>query len=87
MSRATRFAVPLVAVVVFLPLAFISKAETGDAIHAAHYLKLARDDGYADFLKAESDPAFVKVIKDPAVQEVLVVPPSYTTTASKQFHN
>jgi tetratricopeptide (TPR) repeat protein len=64
-----------------------SFAKTGDAIHAAHYLKLARDDGYADFLKAESDPAFVKVIKDPAVQEVLVVPPSYTTTASKQFHN
>jgi tetratricopeptide (TPR) repeat protein len=64
-----------------------SFAKTGDAIHAAHYLKLARDDGYADFMKAETDPAFVKVIKDPAVQEVLIVPPSFTTTASKQFHN
>lgn len=64
-----------------------SFAKTGDAIHAAHYLKLSRDDGYADFMKAETDPAFAKVIKDPAMQEVLVVPPSYTTTASKQFHN
>src|SRR5580698_228801 len=64
-----------------------SFAKTGDAIHAAHYLKLARDDGYADFAKAETDPAFVKVIRDPAVQEVLVVLPVFTTTASKQVHN
>lgn len=64
-----------------------SFAKTGDAIRAAHYLKLSRDDGYADFMKAETDPAFAKVIKDPAVQDVLVVLPSFTTTASKQFHN
>ncbi|HTV58643.1 MAG TPA: tetratricopeptide repeat protein [Verrucomicrobiae bacterium] len=52
-------------------------AEGGDAEDAAHYLKLARDAEYQQFLSAETDPAFAKVIKDPRVQEVLVVPPSY----------
>lgn len=52
-------------------------AEGGDAEQAAHYLKLARDSYYKDFLSAEKDPAFAKVINDPRVQEVLVVPPSY----------
>jgi tetratricopeptide (TPR) repeat protein len=68
---------------------FVAKsfAANGDAIHAAHYLKLARDEGYADFMNAQTDPAFAKIIKDPGVQEVLQVPPSYMTTASKQFHN
>jgi tetratricopeptide (TPR) repeat protein len=68
---------------------FVAKsfAANGDAIHAAHYLKLSRDEGYVDFMKAQTDPAFAKIIKDPGVQEVLQVPPSYTTTASKQFHN
>lgn len=68
---------------------FVAKsyAQTGDAIHAAHYLKLARDDGYVDFMKAQSDPAFAKVIKDATVQEVLQVPPSYAATAKKQFQN
>lgn len=67
---------------------FVAKsfAAQGDAIHAAHYLKLARDDGYADFMNAQTDPVFAKVIKDPAVVEVMQVPPSYVTTASKQFH-
>jgi tetratricopeptide (TPR) repeat protein len=67
---------------------FVAKsfAAQGDAIHAAHYLKLARDDGYADFMNAQTDPGFAKVIKDPAVVEVMQVPPSYITTASKQFH-
>lgn len=52
-------------------------AEGGDAEQAAHYLKLARDAEYKEFLSAQTDPAFSKVIKDPRVQEVLVVPPSY----------
>lgn len=58
---------------------FVAKsfAQAGDAVHAAHYLKLARDDDYKDFLSAQTDPAFAKVIKDPLVQEVLQVPPSY----------
>jgi tetratricopeptide (TPR) repeat protein len=52
-------------------------AKDGNAEQAAHYLKLARDAGYKDFLTAETDPTFEKVIRDPRVQEVLVVPPSY----------
>lgn len=68
---------------------FVAKtyAQTGDAVRAAHYLKLARDDGYAGFLTAQTDPAFAKVIKDPAVQEVLHVEPSYASSAKKQIQN
>ena len=68
---------------------FVAKsfAQTGDAIHAAHYLKLARDDGYEAFMQAQTDPAFAKVIKDPTVQEVLQVPPSYAGSSKKQFQN
>jgi tetratricopeptide (TPR) repeat protein len=68
---------------------FVAKtyAQTGDAERAAHYLKLARDDGYKDFLAAEKDPAFAKVIKDPRVQEVLQVPPSYAREAKKPLSN
>jgi tetratricopeptide (TPR) repeat protein len=64
---------------------FVAKsfAERGDVEHAAHYLKLARDDGYANLLSAETDPAFSKVIKDPAVQEVLHTSPAYATSAKK----
>ena len=40
-------------------------AKHADAEHAAHYLKLSRDDGYKDFASAQKDPAFAKVIKDP----------------------
>ena len=64
---------------------FVAKsfAERGDVEHAAHYLKLARDDGYANLLSAETDPAFAKVIKDPVVQEVLHTSPAYATSAKK----
>ena len=62
-------------------------AHTGDAEHAAHYLKLARDDGYTEFLSAQSDPAFSKVIKNPAVQEVLHEAPSYASSQKKQIQN
>lgn len=68
---------------------FVAKAyaQTGDAERAAHFLKLARDDGYTGFLKAQTDPSFTKVIKDPAVQEVLHAAPSYAGTPRKQMEN
>jgi tetratricopeptide (TPR) repeat protein len=68
---------------------FVAKtyALAGDAERAAHYLKLARDDGYKNFLSAENDPAFAKVIKDPRVQEVLQVPPSYARESKRTLSN
>jgi tetratricopeptide (TPR) repeat protein len=68
---------------------FVAKtfALSGDAEHAAHYLKLARDDGYKDYKGAETDPAFAKVIKDPRVQEVLQTAPSYATENKKSMTN
>ncbi|MGA7919753.1 MAG: tetratricopeptide repeat protein [Candidatus Acidiferrales bacterium] len=62
-------------------------ARAGDAERAAHYLKLARDDGYTEFLSAQTDPAFSKVIKNPAVQEVLHEAPSYASSQKKQIQN
>ena len=61
-----------------------SYALGGDAEHAAHFLKLARDDGYKGFTAAEKDPAFAKVIKDPRVQAVFTVIPSYEATAQRK---
>jgi Tfp pilus assembly protein PilF len=68
---------------------FVAKsyALAGDAEHAAHYLKLSRDDGYKDFASAQRDPAFAKVIKDPRVQEVLTVAPSYAADRKKSVPN
>lgn len=68
---------------------FVAKtyALAGDAEHAAHYLKLARDDGYKEYASAQSDPAFAKVIKDPAVQEVITGIPSYATESKKPISN
>ena len=68
---------------------FLAKtyAQHGDAERAAHYLKMARDDGYDNFLSAQTDVAFASVIKDPRVQEVLQVPPSYAGPAKKQEPN
>jgi tetratricopeptide (TPR) repeat protein len=68
---------------------FVAKsfAQKGDAEHAAHYLKLARDDGYAGLLTAQTDPAFAKVIKDPGVQEVLHVAPTYAGNSKKTIQN
>jgi tetratricopeptide (TPR) repeat protein len=68
---------------------FVAKtyAQAGDAERAAHYLKLARDDGYEGFLTAQTDPAFAKVIKDPALQEVLHEPPSYAGSTKKLVQN
>jgi tetratricopeptide (TPR) repeat protein len=50
-------------------------AQIGNAEQAAHYLKMARDDGYKDYMSAKTDPAFSKVIKDPQVQEVFAPVP------------
>jgi tetratricopeptide (TPR) repeat protein len=68
---------------------FVAKtyAQAGDAERAAHYLKLARDDGYEGFLAAQTDPAFAKVIKDPALQEVLHEPPAYAGASKKLVQN
>jgi tetratricopeptide (TPR) repeat protein len=68
---------------------FLAKtyAQAGDAERAAHYLKMARDDGYDNFLSAQTDVGFARVIKDPRVQEVLQVPPSYAGPAKKQEPN
>jgi tetratricopeptide (TPR) repeat protein len=68
---------------------FVAKtyAQAGDADRAAHYLKLARDDGYAGFLSAQTDPAFAKVIKDPALQEILHEAPSYASSTKKVMQN
>lgn len=60
-----------------------SYAKIGDAEHAAHYLKLARDDGYKNYKSAEKDPEFARVIKDPRVQEVLKVTPTYLAEPEK----
>ncbi|HXO06205.1 MAG TPA: tetratricopeptide repeat protein [Candidatus Sulfotelmatobacter sp.] len=68
---------------------FVAKtyAQHGDAERAAHYLKMARDDGYNNFLSAQTDVAFARVIKDPRVQEVLQTPPSYAAPVKKQDPN
>lgn len=68
---------------------FVAKtyAQAGDVERAAHFLKLARDDGYPGFLSAQTDPAFAKVIKDPALQEVLHEPPSYASSTKKVVQN
>jgi tetratricopeptide (TPR) repeat protein len=68
---------------------FVAKtyAQAGDVLRAAHFLKLARDDGYEGFLSAQTDPAFAKVIKDPALQEILHEPPSYAKSSKKEIQN
>jgi tetratricopeptide (TPR) repeat protein len=47
-----------------------SYALVGDAEHCAHFLTIARDEGYKEFETAQKDPSFAKVIKDPRVQAV-----------------
>jgi len=64
-----------------------SYAKLGDAEHTARYLKLARDDGYKNFLAAEKDPDFARVIKDPQVQDVLHRPPPYQAEQNKPVAN
>lgn len=64
-----------------------SYAKAGDVVHAARYLKLARDDGYKNFLAAEKDPDFARVIKDPEVQNVLHRRPAYEAQEDKPVTN
>jgi len=64
-----------------------SYAKAGDAERAAHYLKMARDDGYRDFRAAKQDPDFSKVIKDPRVQEVFQIQPAYAGDHKKSNLN
>ena len=52
-------------------------AKQGDAERCAHYLRMSRDDGYADFAIARTDPNFTKVIKDQRVLDILDQPPSF----------
>jgi tetratricopeptide (TPR) repeat protein len=45
-------------------------AASGNAEQCAHYLKLSRDEGYAQFSNAQTDPTFAKVVGDPRVQRI-----------------
>lgn len=60
-----------------------SYAKAGDAEHAAHYLKVARDDGYKNFASAKTDPDFASVIKDRRVQEVFDIQPVFSSDEKK----
>jgi tetratricopeptide (TPR) repeat protein len=64
-----------------------SYARVGDAEHTAHFLRLARDDGYKNFHLAAKDPDFARVIKDPRVQEVFRSQPAYATETDKTISN
>lgn len=55
-------------------------AMLGNAERCAHYLTMARDEGYKKYLDARKDPTFKPVLKDPRVQMILA-PPSPTDTA------
>ncbi|MFY9691234.1 MAG: tetratricopeptide repeat protein [Candidatus Acidiferrales bacterium] len=60
-----------------------SYAKAGDAEHAAHFLKVARDDGYKNFVAAKTDPDFARVIKDRRVQEVFDIQPVFSSGENK----
>ncbi len=58
-----------------------SFAAMGNAERCAHYLRKARDEGYVNWVAAQTDPAFARVIKDPSVQELFEsTPPSAAKT-------
>ena len=64
---------------------FVAKtfALSGDAEQAAHYLKMARDEGYKNVASAQQDPDFKKVLSDPRVQEILQNPTSSVADGAK----
>lgn len=51
-------------------------ALSGDVERCAHFLKMARDEGYKNISAVRNDPAFANVVNDPRVQEVLQGPTS-----------
>ncbi len=51
-------------------------ALSGNAERTAHFLKMARDEGYKDIASVPKDPDFAKVLNDPRVQEILLNPTS-----------
>lgn len=55
-------------------------AMLGDAERCAHYLTMARDEGYKKYTDARKDPVFKPVLKDPRIQ--LILAPPTTDTAS-----
>jgi len=59
---------------VFYFLLAKSFAADGNAESCANYLKKSRDEGYDDFEKAKTDPAFSKVILNTSVREALGLP-------------
>jgi len=52
-----------------------SFAEAGNVQRCVIYLRKAKDEGYKDLNNVKSDPAFVSVLKDPAVQEIIAPKP------------
>lgn len=46
-------------------------AQAGNVAACAHYLVMARDDGYKNIRSVSTDPAFAAVIKNPAIQQFL----------------
>lgn len=46
-------------------------AQAGNVVACAHYLVMARDDGYKNIRSVSTDPAFAAVIKNPAIQQFL----------------
>ena len=55
----------------------------GDAERCAHFLRIARDEGYKSMSAVQTDPAFAKVIKDQKVLDVLQNTPTYTGESPK----
>jgi len=55
-----------------------SFAQAGNVERCVIYLKKAKDEGYQDMNSVKSDPAFAGVVKDPTVQELLMVRPAET---------
>jgi Tfp pilus assembly protein PilF len=62
-----------------------SFATAGNVERCVYYLRKSRDEGYADFGKATTDPGFSSVLSNPAVRELLGLPelPAPPSTPSK----
>jgi tetratricopeptide (TPR) repeat protein len=62
-----------------------SYASAGNVERCVYYLRKSRDEGYADFGKATTDPGFSSVLTNPSVREILGLPalPAPPMTPSK----